>query len=147
MQSVCAVFYCRLWPVRLYHILPHYPIKVTIFGGEKEVVPHIIRDLIFSTSFVCNISHSKKKWTREDHVYWSSCKLAVILVRFSWKWNILDRFSKNSKICLLTVIRRKTAVNVTEYYQGDEIRGTATEGARYAKEGVWNVCKNLVKKP
>jgi hypothetical protein len=31
MQSACAVLYCRLWPVWLYNILPHYPINDTIF--------------------------------------------------------------------------------------------------------------------
>ena len=31
MQSACAVLYCHLWPVRLYHISPHNLIKGTIF--------------------------------------------------------------------------------------------------------------------
>jgi hypothetical protein len=38
-------------------------------------------------------------------------------------------------------------VNVTEYYQDNEIKGIATEGACYANEGEWNLCKNLVEKP
>jgi hypothetical protein len=33
MQSACAVMYCRLWPVRLYHTLPHYLIIETILPG------------------------------------------------------------------------------------------------------------------
>jgi hypothetical protein len=40
--------------------------------------------LIFSTTFVWNISHSKKNWTRYDkkNVRRSSCKVPVMLVRF-----------------------------------------------------------------
>jgi hypothetical protein len=32
MQSTCAVLYCRVWPVWLYHIFPHYFINGTTFG-------------------------------------------------------------------------------------------------------------------
>jgi hypothetical protein len=32
MQSACAVLYCHLWPVWLYHIFLHYLINGTIFG-------------------------------------------------------------------------------------------------------------------
>ena len=34
MQCTCAVLYRHLWPVRLYHISPHYLINVTILGGK-----------------------------------------------------------------------------------------------------------------
>jgi hypothetical protein len=34
MQCAYAVLYCPLWPVQLYHIFPHHPIKVTIFGKK-----------------------------------------------------------------------------------------------------------------
>jgi len=48
---------------------------------------------IFSTTFVWNISHSKKNWARCDqNVWWSSCKVSFILVRFEWKMNFLDSF-------------------------------------------------------
>ena len=29
-----AVLYCSLWPVRLYHIFPHYLLKSKIFGEK-----------------------------------------------------------------------------------------------------------------
>ena len=50
--------------------------------------------LIFSTTFVWNISHSKKNWARYDQkckLLWSSCKLYVILVRFWRNLNFLNR--------------------------------------------------------
>ena len=55
--------YCHLWPAPLYSTFPHYLIKGTIF--EKNVTEHKGWVLISST-FVWNISHSKKKWTRYD---------------------------------------------------------------------------------
>ena len=54
--------------------------------------------LIFSTTLVRNISHSKKKWVRYDkNVYWPSRKISIILVRFYWNLNfprqIFEKFS------------------------------------------------------
>jgi hypothetical protein len=37
MQYACAVLYCHLWPVRLYHIFPHYLINCIIFGKKKAI--------------------------------------------------------------------------------------------------------------
>jgi hypothetical protein len=34
MQSACAVLYCHLWTVWLYHIFPHYLINGTILGKK-----------------------------------------------------------------------------------------------------------------
>jgi hypothetical protein len=59
--------YCHLWPVRLYHIFPHYLIKGTILE-KKRVIEHKICVLIFSTTSVRSISHSKKKCTTYCHM-------------------------------------------------------------------------------
>jgi hypothetical protein len=37
------------------------------YDFRKKVVEHKMRVLIFSTTFVWNISHSKKNWARYNH--------------------------------------------------------------------------------
>jgi hypothetical protein len=51
---------------------------------KKIVIEYKMCVLIFSTTFVWNISHSKKKWARYDlkNVQWSSRKVLFIFVRF-----------------------------------------------------------------
>jgi hypothetical protein len=49
MQSACALLYCNMWLLRLYHILPHYLAKGTICGGSHE---HKMCVLIFIQLFV-----------------------------------------------------------------------------------------------
>jgi len=56
---------------------------------EENITEHKMWVLIFSTTFVRNISHSKKKWPTYDkkmyivyNVYWSSYEVLFIVVRF-----------------------------------------------------------------
>jgi hypothetical protein len=51
--------YCHLWPVRLYNIFPPYLINCLIL--EKDFTEHKMRVLIFYTTSVRKISHTKKK--------------------------------------------------------------------------------------
>ena len=36
MKCVCTVLHCHLWPVRLYHIFPHYLINGTTHFWQKK---------------------------------------------------------------------------------------------------------------
>jgi hypothetical protein len=59
--KACTVLYFRLCSVRLYHIVPHYLIKGTIFG-KKIIIQKSV--LIFCTTFFRIIAHSKKNSAR-----------------------------------------------------------------------------------
>ena len=72
--------YCYLWPVRLFHIFPHYLIKSTTFQRKLQNMKCV---LIFSTTFVWNVCYSKKKTARHIiNVQTCSCEVSVIIVRF-----------------------------------------------------------------
>jgi hypothetical protein len=88
MQSACAVLYCHLWPVWLYHIFPHYLINGTIFG--KKFIEHKMCVLVFSTTFFWNISHSTKNSARYIGLH---VKCPLLLSDFN-ETNFLDRVSK-----------------------------------------------------
>jgi hypothetical protein len=55
--------------------------------------------LIFSTTFVWEIPHSKKNWEWYDkNVDWSSRKVPVIRHRVERSSNFLDRFLEKKKL-------------------------------------------------
>jgi hypothetical protein len=87
----------HLWPAKLYNIFPHYLIKNMVF--EKKNIEHTMCVLIFSTTFIWNISHSKKKWARYDLkcvlVFMQSSLRSFPILR---KLNYSLRFSKNPRI-------------------------------------------------
>ena len=87
--------YCHLWPVWLCSIFPHYLINGSIFE-KKKVIELRGCVLIFSTTFVRNISHSNKNWARYDQKY-----ILVSIQRTRYSWQILmetefSQFSKNT---------------------------------------------------
>ena len=65
---------------------------------NKKVTEHKMCVLIFSTTFVWNIFNSMTNWVRYHNVHRSSCKVPIILVRFSWNLNSIDSFSKNTVV-------------------------------------------------
>ena len=59
MQRACAILSSVAYPA--VHYFPRYFIKGTLLGGGGGVTEHKMCVLIFSTAFVRNISHFKKK--------------------------------------------------------------------------------------
>ena len=93
----------QLWPTWPYHIFPHYLINGTIFGGKK--LRNIKCKFWFSYNFCLKHFIQWKKWDIITNVHRTSCKAPVILVRFYWNLNFLNRFSKNLQIRNFTKIR------------------------------------------
>jgi hypothetical protein len=88
--------YCRLWPVRLYNIFPHYLINGTFFGKKSHGTEKVCFDFLYN--FIWNIYHSTKNWARYDHKYvlvfmWSACYLCYISMRREFSRQILDNCS------------------------------------------------------
>jgi len=63
--------YCHLWPVRLYGIFSALSHKGHDF--RRNVTEYKMCVLIFCTTFVWNISHSKQNWARYDQNCVSVC--------------------------------------------------------------------------
>jgi hypothetical protein len=96
MQCACAVLYCRLWPVRLYHISPYYLINAMIYG--RQVTENNMCVLTFPTTGVWNICHCKKYLAKPYH----KCT-NVVMQRTRYSCHILMKiwffsFSKNTQI-------------------------------------------------
>jgi hypothetical protein len=72
MQCVCAVPYCHLWPVRPYHIFPHYLINGTIFVKPSLNIKRVFR---FSVQLLSEIVLVLRTIQQDliKNVNWSSC--------------------------------------------------------------------------
>ena len=94
MQCACAVLYCHLWPVRLYHIFLHY--RTIFWDGELLNTERVLE---VSPQHVLNISHSK--WNSAKY----KRKLPVVLSHFNNNLKIIGRFATNPEISNFMKIR------------------------------------------
>jgi hypothetical protein len=107
----------------LNHIFPHYVIIVNDFW--KNVIEHKACVLIFSTTFVWNISHSKKNWAR---YYIHRCtrlhvKYPLFFSDFNKTWSFRHIF-KNTWILNFAKIRPVNA----ELFHADGQADGRTDG-------------------
>jgi hypothetical protein len=90
-----CILYCRLWPVRLYHIL-HMISQTVRFSGKltehKACVDFSLE--IFSETFVILRRNERDIIVNLQR---PSCKVPVILVRFKRNLISLDRLLKNTQ--------------------------------------------------
>ena len=86
--------YSYLWPLGLY-IFQHYLINGTIFG--KKFLEHEMCGLIFSATFLWNISHSKKNSTRyykcTHFSIYSTLYFCQILVKLDFSRQTFEKHS------------------------------------------------------
>jgi hypothetical protein len=75
-------------------VFVHIISQTARLSKKKNNIEYEMCFLIFSTTFVWNISHSKKNAARYDQEC-TSRKALDVLDRFQRDWNFLDRFSKN----------------------------------------------------
>jgi hypothetical protein len=79
-QRTCSVLCCHLWPVWLYHIFPHDPTEVTIFGD-------MILDIkcVFGFATILSETFLIIRRIQRDIIvtlHRSSCKVLIVLVSF-----------------------------------------------------------------
>jgi hypothetical protein len=118
--------YYRTWPVRLYHTFPHYVINDTFIW--KKCIKHEMFDLIFSTTFIWNISHSKKNWATYYHkgtqffMYSGTCcYFRAVLIALEYSRQIFET-SPNLYIPLRADIVNGSLCKIYMYYRGNNVK-------------------------
>jgi len=87
--------YCHLWPVWLYYMFPHYLINGAISRKKLLNIKYV---LIFSTTVVWNISHSRKHSARYYHrgtkAFIQSTRYCFqILIKLDFTRQIFEKYS------------------------------------------------------
>jgi hypothetical protein len=92
-QSAWAIVYCHMWPVWLYHILPHDRLNGTIF--RKKVIEHKMC-FWFSIQLLSEkfLILRRNQWATITNVHKSSCKVPIILSDFNETWVVSKDFWK-----------------------------------------------------
>ena len=102
LQSLPAP-YSHLRHATLFNIFPHHLINGMIL---KKVIKHKMRVLIFSTTLSDTfVTLNRIERVIIEHLYWSSCQVPNIPVRFQWNLNFLYSFKKNTQISNFKKIR------------------------------------------
>jgi len=118
MQSACSALYCHMWPVRLYHVFPHYLIKSTIF--EKKKLLNIKCVFWFSLQLVSE-TFLTLGWIKRDtiiavHRSLSTRYSCQILMKLEFSGRIFDKssnikFHESPSSCSRTVSCGRTDIH------------------------------------
>jgi len=89
------MLYCNLWPVRLYHVFPHYLINGEILGKKLLNIKCVF---LFSLQLFSETLPNFKRIKRHIiiTVRRSSCKVTVILSKFNETWICRKILEKSS---------------------------------------------------
>ena len=78
IQSACAILYCHVWPVQLFHILPHYLTKGAIFGKKLFSIKCVFW---FPLQRLSKMYLNLRRTRRDINLHRPSCKVPIIIVR------------------------------------------------------------------
>jgi hypothetical protein len=88
--------YCHLWPAWLYNIFPHYLINGIIFKKKllnTKCVFWFPLPVLSETFLILR----RNEWDMIHSVYWSSCKVPIILIQFlielEFSWQFCKKYS------------------------------------------------------
>jgi len=98
LSSLAEVsLYCHLWPAWPYNSFPHYLINDTSIG-KKLLKTKCVFSLALQRLYGTFLTLRRTVPGMTTHIYWSSGKVAVILVKVYWSLNFLHRSSKITQI-------------------------------------------------
>jgi len=123
-ETFLILLYRHIGPVGLYYILPHCLINVNGTSFFKKLLSMSWFSLQLFSETLLTIRRIQRNIIITVRVYWYSCKVSVILVRFQWKLNILETFSRTPQISNFMKIRPVGA----ELYHTDRPTYRLTDG-------------------